>query len=46
MQVAIERCFRSTKHSRSLTRHQFPGIAKASPHIRMSWLAYFATVLA
>ena len=46
MRTAIERYFRSAKHSRLLNQHQFLGIAKVSLHASVSRLAYLATVLA
>ncbi len=46
MRTAIERHFRSGKHSRLLNRRQRQGMAKVSRHVRMSRLSYLATVLA
>ncbi len=46
MRMAIERYFRSAKHSRLLDRHQFLGIAKVSLRVKIARLAYLATVLA
>ena len=46
MRTGIERYFRSGKHSRLLNQHQFLGIAKVDLHVKVSRLAYVATVLA
>ena len=46
MRPSIERYYRSGKHSRLLNQHQCMTIAKVSLHVRMSRLAYLATVLA
>ena len=46
MRTAIERYFRSAKHSRLMNQHQCLEGAKVSLHVRMSRLAYLSTVLA
>ncbi|MXZ91772.1 MAG: transposase [Chloroflexi bacterium] len=46
MRPAIERYFRSGKHSRLLDQHQCLEIEKVSLHVKISRLSYLATVLA
>ena len=46
MRPAIERYFRSGKHSRLLDRHQYLGIAKVGLRVAIARLTYLATALA
>ena len=46
MRTAIERYFRSAKHSRLLDQHQHLGLSKVSLHVKIARLAYLATALA